>query len=107
LTWWVLIIPVIVLEERRAGESFSRSRELVRGYGWSVFGVIVLTILLFIAFRIVLGLVLLPFADWLQSSLTEIVGGTLAAPFIALAWTLLYYRLRAAKEQPAAGPEPA
>jgi hypothetical protein len=108
LTWWVLIIPVIVLEERRAGESFSRSRELVRGYGWSVFGVIVLTILLFIAFRIVLGLVLIPFADWLQSSLTEIVGGTLGAPFIALAWTLLYYRLRAAKEQPAASaPEPA
>lgn len=108
LTWWILIVPVIVLEERRAGESFSRSRELVRGYGWSVFGVIVLTILLFIVFRIVLGIVLIPFADWLQSGLTEIVVGTLATPFVAVAWTLLYYRLRAAKEQPAAAaPEPA
>ncbi|MDQ3777466.1 MAG: hypothetical protein M3310_01155, partial [Actinomycetota bacterium] len=67
LTWWVLIIPVIVLEGTRAGAAFSRSRELVRGYGWSVFGVIVLTILLVIAFNIVLGLVLIPVADWLQS----------------------------------------
>jgi hypothetical protein len=104
LTWWILIIPVIVLEGRRAGESFGRSRELVRGYGWQVFGVIVLTILLFIAFRIVLGIVLSPFADWLQGFLTEIVSGTLATPFIAVAWTLLFYRLRAAKEAPAAAP---
>jgi hypothetical protein len=107
LTWWILIIPVIVLEERRAGESFSRSRELVRGYGWNVFGIIVLTILLFIGFRIVLGLVLIPFADWLQSFLSEIIVGTLATPFVAVAWTLLYYRLRAAKEAPAATEPPA
>jgi hypothetical protein len=104
LTWWILIIPVIVLERVRAGESFSRSRELVRGYGWGVFGVIVLTILLFIAFRIVLGLVLIPLPDWLQSFSTEIIAGTLATPFIAVAWTLLYYRLRAAKEQAAVPP---
>lgn len=104
LTWWILIIPVIVLEKRRAGEAFGRSRELVRGHGWNVFGVIVLTILLFIAFRILLGLVLIPFADWLQSFLSEIIVGTLATPFVALAWTLLYYRLRAAKEAPAPAP---
>jgi hypothetical protein len=102
LTWWILIIPVIVLERSRAGEAFTRSRELVRGHGWSVFGVIVLTILLFIAFRIVLGLALIPFADWLQSFLTEIITGTLATPFVAVAWTLLYYRLRGAKEETAA-----
>jgi hypothetical protein len=40
MTWWVLIIPVIVLERTNAGASFGRSRELVRGYGWRVFGVI-------------------------------------------------------------------
>jgi hypothetical protein len=102
LTWWILIIPVIVLENRRAGESFSRSRELVRGYGWSVFGVIVLTILLIIAFYIVLSLVLLPAADWLRSFVQNVVGGALTTPFVATAWTLLYYRLRAAKETPPA-----
>jgi hypothetical protein len=102
LTWWILIIPVIVLEGRRAGESFSRSRELVRGYGWRVFGVIVLTILLIIAFYIVLSLILIPVADWLRSFIQNVVGGALTTPFIATAWTLLYYRLRAAKEAPPA-----
>jgi hypothetical protein len=98
LTWWILIIPVIVLEERRAGEAFSRSRELVRGHGWGVFGLIVLTILLVIAFNIVLGIVLLPVADWLRSFLSSVVTGTLVTPFVAVAWTLLYFRLRGAKE---------
>jgi urea transporter len=54
-----------------------------------------------------LGIVLTPFADWLQSLLSNIVSGTLTAPFIALTWTLLYYRLRAAKEAPAEAPQPA
>ena len=105
MTWWAVIIPTIVLENRSAGESFTRSRELVRGYGWSVFGVIVLVILLLIGFQIVLGLVLTPLADWLQSFVSQIVSGTLTAPFIAVVLTLLYLRLRAAKE-PAATPAP-
>lgn len=104
LTWWILIIPVIVLEERRAGEAFSRSRELVRGHGWGVFGLIVLTILLVIAFNIVLGIVLLPVADWLRSLLSNIISGTLVTPFVAVAWTLLYFRLRGAKEPAAPAP---
>ncbi len=107
LTWWILLIPVIVLEGRSAGEAFGRSRELVRGYAWNVFGVIVLTILLVIAFNIVLGLLLLPISDWLQSFISNVVSGTVVTPFVALTWTILYYRLRAAKEAPAdAPPEP-
>jgi hypothetical protein len=98
MTIWAVIVPVIVLENRSAGESFSRSRELVRGYGWGVFGVIVLTILLLIGFEIVLGLILSPFADWLRGFISNIVSGTLTAPFIAVVLTLLYFRLRAAKE---------
>jgi hypothetical protein len=101
LTWWVLIIPVIVLEGTSAGEAFSRSRELVRGHGWSVFGVIVLTFLLLVAFSIVLSLVLTPVADWLQSFISNIVSGTLTAPFIAVVWTLLYHRLRGTAATPA------
>jgi hypothetical protein len=98
LTWWVLVIPVIVLEGLRAGEAFTRSRELVRGHGWSVFGVIVLTLLIVFGAGIVLSLVLLPVSAWLRSFVSNVVSGTLLAPFIALTWTLLYYRLRAAKE---------
>jgi hypothetical protein len=106
LTWWIVIIPVIVLEERSAGEAFSRSRELVRGHGWNVFGVIVLTILLVIAFQIVLSLFLIPVSDWLRSFISNLVSGTVVTPFIVLVWTTLYYRLRAAKETPAEAPAP-
>ena len=35
LTIWSMVIPVIVLERRATGEAFSRSREVVRGHGWS------------------------------------------------------------------------
>jgi hypothetical protein len=107
LTWWCVIIPAIVLENRSAGESFSRSRELVRGYGWNVFGVIVLVVLLLIGFQIVLSIILSPLAEWLESFVSQIVSGTLTAPFIAIVLTLLYFRLRAAKEAPAAPETPA
>jgi hypothetical protein len=104
LTWWIVLIPVIVLEERSAGEAFGRSRELVRGHAWSVFGVIVLTILVVIAFNIVLSLLLLPVSDWLRSFVSNIVVGTVVTPFVVVTWTTLYYRLRAAKEPPAEAP---
>jgi hypothetical protein len=104
MTWWAVIIPVVVLENRSAGESFSRSRELVRGYAWSVFGVIVLVILLLIGFEIVLSIILSPAADWLQGFLSQVISGTLTAPFTTSVLTLLYFRLRAAKEQAAAPP---
>jgi hypothetical protein len=107
LTWWILIVPVIVLEGKRAGESFGRSRELVRGFGWNVFGVIILTLLLYLVFSIVLRLVLTPLADWLESFLADIIVGTLAIPLLTVTWTLLYFRLREAKEPAAAAVEPA
>jgi hypothetical protein len=111
LTWWAVIIPVVVLEKKSAGEAFTRSRELVRGHGWGVFGVIILMVLLLIGFEIVLSLVLSPLADWLQSFVSQIVSGTLTAPFVAIVLTLLYFRLLAAKEPtaetPAGGMPPA
>lgn len=106
LTRWILIIPVIVLEGRSAGDSFARSRALVSGHGWNVFGVIVLTILILIGFRIALDILLFPFANEFQSFLTELIVGTVATPFAAVAWTLLYFRMRDAKE-PAAASVPA
>jgi hypothetical protein len=107
MTWWAVIIPVVVLENRSAGEAFTRSRELVRGHGWGVFGVIVLMVLLLIGFSLVLNLLLSPLADWLQSFVSQIVSGTLTAPFVAIVLTLLYFRLRQAKEPVAEMPAPA
>ena len=105
-TWWALIIPVIVLEGQSVGGAFGRSRELVRGNGWNVFGLIVLTFLVLIAANIVIGLVLSPLDDSIQTYVTDVVSNTLTAPFVACAFTLAYYRLRGA-EEPAAAAVPA
>ncbi len=94
LTWWSLILPVIVLERAAVMDSFGRSRDLVRGNGWNVFGLIVLTIVILIAVSIVVAIALLWLPDSIQTYITDVVGNTLTAPFIALAWTLMYYRLR-------------
>jgi hypothetical protein len=106
MTFWAVIVPVIVLENRSAGEAFGRSRELVRGHGWGVFGVIVLAFLLLIVFSIVLSIILSPLANWLQSFVSQVVSGTLTAPFIAVVLTVLYFRLRGAKEPAAPPPAP-
>jgi hypothetical protein len=96
-TWWALIIPAIVLEGQNVRGAFTRSRELVRGNGWSVFGLIVLTFLILIAADIVLTIVLSPLQDDVQAYVTEVASNTLTAPFVACAFTLAYYRLRAAR----------
>jgi len=93
LTLWAVIIPVIVLENKGVFDSFGRSQQLVRGHGFSVFGIIVLTFLLLIAFGWVLSLLLSPLPDGVTRFFSDVISGTLTAPFIALTWTMLYYRL--------------
>lgn len=102
LTIWLLIVPAIMLEGRGVGDAFSRSQELVRGYGWSVFGVIVLTILILFGVSLVFGIVDSAIDNRWVGLLFNIFTQTLTAPFVALAWTLTYYELRGLK-----GAEPA
>jgi hypothetical protein len=99
LTLWIFVIPAIVLENRGIGEAFGRSRELVRGNGWNVFGVIILTFVLLLGVSIALRLILSPLDDWLASLIQQVVANTLVAPFAIIVWTLSYYRLRTL-EQP-------
>ncbi len=42
MTIWAVVAPVTVLERPGIFEAFGCSRELVRGNGWNVFGVIVI-----------------------------------------------------------------
>jgi hypothetical protein len=106
LTIWVLIVPAIVLEGRGVFESFGRSRELVRGYGWTVFGVILMTFLLLLVVSFFIGLILSPLNDSLQRFVSDVVSNTLLAPFVAATWTLMYFQLRDIK-QPAPADAPA
>jgi hypothetical protein len=94
LTWWCLIVPVIVLEGRHVGESFSRSRELVRGHAWTVFGVVLITAILT---AIASGIIQSIFS-FLGSFLRYWIGGAIASavvgPFFAIALTVMYFTLR-------------
>lgn len=105
LTIFSMVIPVIVLENRSAGDAFGRSRELVRGNGWNVFGVIALTFLVLIAAGILIGIATSPFDDEIQAFLQDVISNTLVVPFVASAWTLMYFAL-AGEGTAAAEPPP-
>jgi hypothetical protein len=106
LTIWLLIVPAIMLEGHGVMSSFGRSRELVRGYGWSVFGVIVLTVAISLAVVISVSIVEAVLDSRLITFLLDIATETATAPFFALAWTLTYFELHALKE-PEGEPAPA
>jgi len=101
LTRWVLIIPVIVIEGRSAGESFTRSSQLTEGHRWTVLGIVVVTLLIYlIAGAIVSGILSALLPDFLGVWLGSLAVHCLFTPLLALAWTTMYFELA----QPAAGP---
>lgn len=104
LTWWALITPVVVLERKGVGEAFGRSRELVRGNGWTVFGVMLITTLLSTVGAGALSVLLSFLPAFLEQWLGGTIAGAIVAPFTAIAVTLMYFQLTAAAT---VGPETA
>lgn len=103
ITVWSVVIPVIVLERSGVGAAFGRSRTLVTGHGWNVFGVIILSWLVLLVVGIVIALITSPFGDTVGTFLADLISGAITGPFVALVLTLLYYRLRGRelpREQP-------
>jgi MFS family permease len=94
LTIWAVIAPVIVIERKPVFESFGRSRELVRGYGWPVFGTVIVATLITVIVGTILGVIAEAIAG---GPILRIVFGalasTLTAPIGALVAAVLYYRL--------------
>lgn len=99
LTIWSMLIPVIVIEGRSAGEAFGRSREIVRGNLWSVFGLVVVTFLTIAVISTVIRALFLPLPGFLDVWLGSVVAHSLTIPFAAAVLTTAYFRLTA--------PEPA
>ena len=94
LTWWFVLSPVIVLEGRGILASFGRSRGLVRGHGWPVFGVAIVTLLVELVVSLALGAVrCCRWAAAVSSFVQAAVGNTIVTPFVAVAATLTYFRL--------------
>lgn len=106
LTIWSLIVPTIVLEGKSAGESFGRSRELVRGYGWNVFGVIIITIAAVIVGSLIVTALTFWLPDDVDTFVSDVISNTVIVPFVAVAWTIMYFTLVRLKESAGATATP-
>jgi hypothetical protein len=107
LTIWSLLIPVIVLEGKSAGEAFTRSREIVRGHGWSMLGLVVVTFLLVAVASIVIELAFSWLPRFLEVWIGSLVAHSLTVPFAAAALTTAYFQLTAERALPESEPTPA
>jgi ABC-type multidrug transport system fused ATPase/permease subunit len=92
LTIWSVAAPVVVLEHPGGLRALGRSRELVRGNGWQVFGVV---LVLFILVAIVAGVieVLAASAGTGVGIVARVIVGVLTAPLSSLAAAVLYFEL--------------
>ena len=108
LTIWCLGAPSIVAERRGVLEAFGRSRELVRGEGWSVFGALVLVLLIVIGIGIVLGILATPIGDGETSTvIASIISNIITAPIFAIAVSAMFFDLGGgAVPAPGASPDP-
>jgi hypothetical protein len=95
ITVWSVAAPVVVLERPGSLKALGRSRELVRGSGWQVFGVILVLDILVVIVASLLEVAAASAGTGAGIVVTVIVG-VLAAPLSALAAAVLYFELRGA-----------
>ena len=103
LVIWSVVAPVTVLERPGVFAAFSRSRELVRGNGWNVFGVIVSVFVIVFLISIAAGIA----ASGLGSvgrALVQWAVNSAIAPVTALSASVLYFALRRTQAEPAPPP---
>jgi ABC-type multidrug transport system fused ATPase/permease subunit len=106
LTIWSVVVPVEVLEHRGILGSFERSRELVRGNGWNVFGVIVIVWVVSVAISFLVGLLAAPLGH-VGRDLVQWAINVAITPIVALSATVLYLELRRAHAASARASDPA
>jgi hypothetical protein len=95
LTIWAVIAPVIVVERTGVIEAFGRSRELVRGNGWQVFGVIFAVFVITAIVAVILGVIAAAISDTAAMRiLFNVLASTVTAPIGALVAAVIYFRLR-------------
>ncbi len=109
ITIWAVVAPSIVVENRGAIEAFGRSRELVRGNGWSVFWAIVLAFLIVFAIVIVAGIIGAAIGDDAGRVIVGTIGNVISYPIAAIVASILFFDLGggAGAIPPPAAPPPA
>jgi hypothetical protein len=100
---WSVVAPVTVLERPGVFAAFSRSRELVRGNGWAVFGVIVLVFVTVVVISIAAGLIAAGLGS-LGRALVQWAINAAIAPVTALSAAVLYFALLRARGELDASP---
>jgi hypothetical protein len=103
LTFWSVVTPVAVLERPGILASFRRSRELVRGNGWSVFGVIVVVYVAVLVISLLAALLAAPLGH-VGRDLVQWAVNVLLTPVVALSASVLYFALRTADPAPSSPP---
>jgi hypothetical protein len=107
LTIWAVIAPVIVVERSGVFAAFRRSRELVRGNGWQVFGVIFTAFLIATVVGFIFGAIGAAISDGVGMRIVfNVIASTLTAPITALAAATIYFRLLALKGDAVASDSP-
>jgi hypothetical protein len=95
LTWWAVVVPVVVVERPGLGPAFTRSRELVRGHGWSVFALLVVVLLMLVVASAVIGVLAYAISDTAGgSAVGSLVSNVLVVPFFSITVATLYFALR-------------
>ena len=107
LTWWSVVGPAVVIE-RRGLDAFGRSRELVRGNGWQVFGVIVVVFVIQFIANNVLGAIFGGADSFIGALLASLISSALIGPLSAIAAALIYLELKRVhgEELPHGGAQP-
>lgn len=108
-TWWFVAAPVVMLEDKSGAAALGRSRELVSGNGWTVFGLFfVMAILVGIAGSILGGIVgtIFSFNEYAELFTREFVPGVLTGPLSALLAIVVYLELTGGGQQPPQHPQP-
>lgn len=108
LTIWSVVAPVVVVERSGVFNAFGRSRALVKGNGWQVFGVIVVVYLITTVVALVLGAIGAGISGGFAVRLLfSLIASTLTAPIGALAASTIYFRLLPLESGRGTGSDPA
>lgn len=106
LTIWAVTAPVIVIERRGVFDALGRSRQLVRGNGWPVLGVILVALLIGVVVAILLAVAADAITDGeIVGAVFSTLAATVTAPIEGLVASVLYFRLLELQPAPASVPE--
>lgn len=92
VTIWAVVLPVYVVETPGIIASFGRSRSLVSGHGWPVFGTVLLVLLVSLLSAII-GAILAIDPTSAVGSFVQLVVTSLVTPVTTLMLAGLYFRL--------------